>query len=103
MGVRSEEVLHHLEQYLQSRWGRRLELLELQEPLWKQAHELSVDALGFESRTSIRQRLDDEGLFGSSPIFLLDLSLLGQGSVISGVLELALSGFSFSCFGFLLF
>ena len=51
-GARSEEGLHHLlhchvDQYLQLRWGQQLECLQLQEPLGKQAHELSVDALGF--------------------------------------------------------
>ena len=47
IGARSEEGLHHLQhchgdQCLQQQRGQLLECLQLQEPLWKQAHELSV-------------------------------------------------------------
>ena len=48
--AQAEEGLHHLlhghvDQCLQQRWGQLLECLQLQEPLWKQAHELSVVVL----------------------------------------------------------
>src|SRR4051812_3969627 len=48
--ARSEEGLHHLihchgDQCLQLWWGQQLECLQLQEPLGKQAHELSYDTL----------------------------------------------------------
>ena len=46
----SKEGLHHLQhclddQCLQPRWGQQLECLQLLEPLWKQAHELSYKVL----------------------------------------------------------
>ena len=59
--------------------------------------------LVFGCRTSKRDGLDDEGLCGSSPIFLLGFSFLGGWGIVSGVLEFALSGFGISCPGFLLF
>ena len=48
--IQFEEELHHLQhchrdQCLQQRWVQLLEYLQVHEPLWKQAHELSVDVL----------------------------------------------------------
>ena len=67
MNSRSEEELYHLEQCLQSRWGRRLELLELQEPLWKQAHEQSSDALGLQTEGERKQGVQQEGALWEQP------------------------------------
>ena len=107
-GAGSEEGLHHLlhcleDQCLQSRWGQRLEHLELQEPLWKQAHELSTDALDFSMQGEQKQWARQQGALWEQP----DLSSWSSSSwgvgIISGVLGFSLSGFGFSCPGFLLF
>ena len=45
---------------------------------------------------------NNKGLFGSSPISLLGLPLLEGWCIICGVLGFTLSGFGFSCLGFLL-
>ena len=51
VGALSEEGLHHHlhcldDQCLQQRWVQLLVYLQLQEPLWKQAHEQSVGVHG---------------------------------------------------------
>ena len=94
LGAQSEEGLHHL---LHCREDQCL-----QEPLWKQTHELSTDALDFQGQGEQKQWFDNKGLCVSSPI-LLGFSLPLGGCILSGVLEFALSGVGFSCLGSLLF
>ena len=71
-GAEFEEEPHHLlhclgDQCLQSRWGQRLEPLELQEPLWKQAHEQSIDALDLQMEGEQKQWVQQQGALWEQP------------------------------------
>ena len=71
-GARSEEELHHLlhclgDQCLQLRWGQQLELLQLQEPLWKQASEQLTDALGVRMQDKQKRGARQRGALWEQP------------------------------------
>ena len=70
--IRSEEELHHLQhchhdQCLQQRWVQLLVYLQLQEPLWKQAHEQSIDALDLQMEGEQKQWVQQQGALWEQP------------------------------------